>query len=250
VKTIVAASEKGGVGKTTLAAHLAWFFAENRRVLAIDLDQQGNLTSALEGYRSHIAAIDLFTTSEHGPIAYEAPAEPGITLASATRELLDVEKQAPAEVLGAFFAAIQANADGFDVCVIDTPPRIHLLLLSALMASDAVISPVELSDWSYEGVQNLFKALAFVNDAGRDPDFLGLLVSRYRGRPQAKKREKLFETLGKVVFPGQITTRTAYERIATEKVPVWQMKGSGGREASAEIREVLSEIEMRMGLGE
>jgi chromosome partitioning protein len=249
MKVLVSASEKGGVGKTTLAAHAAWFFAENRRVLAIDLDQQGNLTSALSAYRSDTAAVEMFTAAGDSAIPASS-AEHGITLAYATRELLDVEKRAPAEVLGAFVAAIQANADGFDVCVIDTPPRIHLLLLSALMASDAVISPVELSDWSYEGVQNLFKALAFVNDAGRDPDFLGLLVSRYRGRPQAKKREKLFETLGKVVFPGQITTRTAYERIATEKVPVWQMKGSGGREASAEIREVLSEIEMRMGLGE
>ncbi|RZM18199.1 MAG: ParA family protein, partial [Sphingomonas sp.] len=51
MRTITLNIEKGGVGKTTLACHLAWYLAERgNRVVVLDLDQQGNATSTLTGY--------------------------------------------------------------------------------------------------------------------------------------------------------------------------------------------------------
>jgi chromosome partitioning protein len=202
----------------------------------------------------------MFTAAGESVIAGSSPDDPGITLAYATPELTNIETAVPAEMIGNFFAAIQAQADSFDVCVIDTPTQRGLRVLSGLMASDYVISPTDLGDWSIEGVQNLLKMLSAVSGAGRDPDFLGFLVSRYRGRAQIKKLNEVQRQIGKLMLhvpdgdlghvPAKITIRTAYEQIATERKPVWEMKGSGGRQAAEEIRGVLSEIEIRMGLGE
>jgi Mrp family chromosome partitioning ATPase len=61
MNTIVINNQKGGVGKTTLAVHLAWFMAEaGRRVLMIDVDAQGNATDTLKQHTGSTSAADLF----------------------------------------------------------------------------------------------------------------------------------------------------------------------------------------------
>ena len=61
MNTIVINNQKGGVGKTTLAVHLAWFMAEaGRRVLMVDVDAQGNATDTLKHYAGPTSAADLF----------------------------------------------------------------------------------------------------------------------------------------------------------------------------------------------
>ena len=61
MKTIVINNQKGGVGKTTLAVHLAWFMAEaDRRVLVIDVDAQSNASDTLRHYAGSTLAADLF----------------------------------------------------------------------------------------------------------------------------------------------------------------------------------------------
>ena len=72
MKTLVVMNEKGGVGKTNIAAHAAWYFAERFRTLVIDLDAQANLTTTLGAYLSSTEAVELFTdtvqVSSVGPL--------------------------------------------------------------------------------------------------------------------------------------------------------------------------------------
>lgn len=245
MKTLVVMNEKGGVGKTTLSIHAAWYFAERYRTLVLDLDQQANLSYTLEGALSGIEAVQLFKEPT------KVPRGGHITVAKATDELLEAER-AEQSAIGTFRDSIKANADTYDLCIIDTPPILGLRTFAALLAADAVLAPIELGDYSITGVQRLLQAIKGVaKHYGRDePQFLGLLASKFDRRSPRERTlfEGLAEEIGGLLFPGVVGKRDVYARAASERIPVWQMKGVAGREAGVEIRAVLSTVETLMEL--
>src|SRR2546422_7451255 len=85
MKTLVVMNEKGGVGKTNIVAHAAWYFAERLRTLVIDLDQQANLTTTLGAAVSGIDSVELFADIT------AVPAAGPLTVTRSTRDLLGVE---------------------------------------------------------------------------------------------------------------------------------------------------------------
>lgn len=245
MKTLVVMNEKGGVGKTTLSIHAAWYFAERYRTLVLDLDQQANLSYTLEGALSGVAAVQLFKEPT------KVPRGGHITVAKATDELREAERvdQSAIEV---FRDSIKANADAYDLCIIDTPPMLGLRTFAALLAADAVLAPIELGDYSITGVQRLLQAIKGVSQAyGREePQFLGLLASKFDRRSPRERMlfEGLGEEIGGLLFPGVVGKRDVYAKAASERVPVWQMKGAAGRDAGEEIRGVFSTVETLMEL--
>ena len=96
MNTIVINNQKGGVGKTTLAVHLAWFMAESgRRVLMIDVDAQGNATDTLKQHTGSTSAADLFKPATR----IVAGENNGITLAPADSSLTDIDRGNAAAVM-------------------------------------------------------------------------------------------------------------------------------------------------------
>ncbi len=245
MKTLVVLNEKGGVGKTTLSIHGAWFFAERYRTLVLDLDQQANLSYTLEGNLSDVEAVSLFREPTR------VPRKGHFTVAGATAELFDAER-AEQTAIETFRDSIRANADDYDFCIIDTPPLIGLRTFAALLAADAVLAPIELGDYSITGVQRLLQAINGVSEHyGREaPKFLGLLVSKFDRRSPRERTlfEGLAEEIGALLFPGVVGKRDMYARTASERIPVWQMKGQSAREAGEEIRGVFAQVEKMMEL--
>jgi chromosome partitioning protein len=245
MKTLVVMNEKGGVGKTTLSIHAAWFFAERYRTLVLDLDQQANLSYTLEGHLGTVEAVQLFKEETRIPPAGH------VTVARATDELLEAERvdQAAVEV---FRDSVQANAADYDICIVDTPPILGLRTFAALLAADAVLAPIELGDYSLTGVQRLMQAIKGVaSHYGRpEPQFLGLIASKFDRRSQRERGlfEGLAGEIGGLLFPGVVTKRDVYARAASERIPVWQMKGAAARDAGEEIRGVFSTVEKMMEL--
>lgn len=243
MKILTWMNEKGGTGKTTLALHTAWFFADaGKRVLLIDLDRQANATLTLSDYRQVTPAIQLFE-----PASVIEGSEDPIRVSPATPDLLDVELSRETPPLIAFRDNLVAAP--FDIAVIDTPPQIGMRTVAALLASNAVIAPVELGDYSLHGVQRLLDAIDGVEDTfGRRPDFLGLLVSKFDRRSLRERTlfDQLADGLKDMLFPAVVTKRDAYARAAAEHEPVWRMQGTAPREAAAEIRGVMAEIARRM----
>jgi chromosome partitioning protein len=89
MKTIVINNQKGGVGKTTLAVHLAWFMAEaDLRVLVIDVDAQSNASDTLRHYAGSTLAADLFKPGTR----IAARDDEGLTLAPADSSLTDLDR--------------------------------------------------------------------------------------------------------------------------------------------------------------
>ncbi|WP_271599352.1 ParA family protein [Bradyrhizobium sp. CCBAU 45384] len=246
VNTIVINNQKGGVGKTTLAVHLAWFMAEaGRRVLMIDVDAQGNATDTLRQHTGPISAADFFKPA----IRFVAGENNGITLAPADSSLTDIDRGNAAAVTSLRQNLADA-ADRFDVCVIDTPPSLGFRSVACLIAASHVLAPIYLEDYSVKGVKALMQTVIGVQRRyGRqETRFLGLLPSNFNTKSPRQRThlEQLLREAGKYVFPGQIVARDGYAEAVAERVPVWSLKRRSAQEAGREIRAVLTKIVERL----
>lgn len=245
MKTIVVMTEKGGVGKTNIACHAGWFFAERYRTLVIDLDQQANLTMTMKRHLSNVESVELFAEQT------QVPSIGALTVAKSTRELLGVEG-ADRACIETFRTSLESMADDYDVCVIDTPPSLATRAYASLLAADAVLAPIGINDYSLAGITELLRAIKGVSAFYKrtPPLFLGLLPSIFDRK--SKREREAFEELdthvGKLLFPGIVAKRDVYARTATEREPVWNIKTPAGREAGIEIRGVFDIVEKKMEL--
>ncbi|WP_332310777.1 MULTISPECIES: plasmid partitioning protein RepA [Methylocystis] len=161
LQVISVANFKGGSGKTTTAAHLAQYLAlQGYRVLAIDLDPQASL-SALHGYQPEFDIGENETL--YGAIRYDGARRelkeiirrtyfPGLDIIPGNIELMEFEHESPKALAekkqgdALFFArvaqALGTVADDYDVVVLDCPPQLGFLTLSALCAATAVLITV------------------------------------------------------------------------------------------------------------
>lgn len=251
MRTLVVNNQKGGVGKTLLAAHAAWRLAEGgARVAAIDLDAQANATFTLSQARSGGPSHALFTSQ--GAPHSDGPQD-GLTLFSADRSLDQVEGRL-AEAVLAFRDNIEALQERFDYAVIDTPPTWSARNYAALMVGSTLVAPIDLETYALQGVKQLLAQKAAVERQGRGGrplDFLGLLPSRFLStspRQRANLEALLRQEGSRLMFPerGVITQRQGYAEALDAKQPVWTLKKSAAQKAGAEIRHVLDVIKARL----
>ncbi|SES26811.1 chromosome partitioning protein [Rhizobium sp. NFR03] len=245
---------KGGSGKTTSAVHLAQYLAlTGHRVLAIDLDPQASL-SALFGYQPELDLTGNDTL--YGAIRYDAEQRPlsdvirqtyfpGLDLVPGNIELQEFEHVTPQALAdrqsgreGAgplFFARIQAVLDtvesDYDVVVIDCPPQLGYLTLSALCASTSVIVTVHPQMLDIASMnQFLFMTadlLSVVRDAGGtlNFDFLRYLVTRFEPNdgPQAQIVGFMRSLFGERVLTAPMVKSTAVSDAGLTKQTLYEV---------------------------
>jgi cellulose biosynthesis protein BcsQ len=156
MKTLVLANQKGGVGKSAVATLLAHYLAQHgQRVLAIDLDHQGNFSKPLRLSGRAISApitADLLLTT-----AVTTMPQGQLVLVPSDRALLGLERQPTlhtpfARNLRAFLLAVDRH---FDVCIVDTNPNPDIRVIAALASADFVLSPIQLNQEAMDGVSGL-----------------------------------------------------------------------------------------------
>lgn len=157
MRVYAVALAKGGSTKTTTAAELAHGLAgRGLKVLALDLDQQGNLTTRLGLTRDtevEATAADVLTgdaTPRQAAVA--SPAVPGVEVIAGTSQLAAVEHLP--EIAAALRDELPALT-GWDAAVIDTPPALGLITLAALAAADTIVAPVACEAEAYEQLTRL-----------------------------------------------------------------------------------------------
>ncbi len=185
-KIIAVANQKGGVGKTTTAISLAALLAEaGKRTLLVDMDPQGNATSGVNIKAGQNTSYEVLI---NGVPAAEALVKshvkglsllPGdIRLAAAEVELVGMERREYR-----LRDALNAVKNQFDFLLLDCPPSLGLITISALTAADSVLIPIQCEYYALEGVTALMNTISRVQ-RGLNPGLKleGVALTMFDGR--------------------------------------------------------------------
>lgn len=168
-RIIAIANQKGGVGKTTTSINLAACLAEQgKRVLAIDLDPQGNMTSGLgvdkdaaentvyELMLSECTINDcIVNTSMEGVQLIPS----NVNLAGAEIELLGIPEK---EYI--LKGQVDYVKDNYDFLIIDCPPSLNMLTVNAMTTADTVLVPIQCEYYALEGLSQLIHTINLVQE--------------------------------------------------------------------------------------
>lgn len=182
MKIITVAVIKGGTGKTSTAAALAQAGAEaGKRILAIDLDPQANLTAALAGDPARPGSYEILTGADLADAIQETAQ--GLQLIPASPNLATIKtKPGSAKRLQTALDPIKKE---YDLIVIDTPPQMGELTYNALQASTGLIIPLEADTDSLQGLYNIADIARRIQETNPALSITGTLITRYDGRSNA-----------------------------------------------------------------
>jgi chromosome partitioning protein len=241
---------KGGSGKTTTSAHLAQYLAlAGYRVLAIDLDPQASLT-ALHGVQPEFDLLDGGTL--YDAIRYEDPVPiaevirktyiPNLDLIPGNLELMEFEHETPRALsqghAGLFFFRVkealnQVDSD-YDVVVIDCPPQLGFLTMSALSAATGVLVTIHPEMLDVMSMSQFLRMTAdlmdVIADSGADMshDWMRYLLTRYEptDAPQNRIVAFLRTMYGDKVLNATMLKSTAISDAGLTKQTLYEVERS------------------------
>jgi len=250
-RVIALANQKGGVAKTTSTLNLGVALGElDYRVLAVDLDPQGNLTMS-QGLNPDEINPSMFNVMVQGVDIEDVIFERELHIAAANIDLAGGDI-ALASVIGrerALSKALFRVRDRYDFILIDTPPSLGLLTINALTASDAVIVPVQCEYLSLRGLAQLERTLELVREnLNPDVHIAGILPTMYDGRTiHAREAVELLKSnFGNLVYNTVVrkTIKFAEAPVQGSSVLRYAPSSEAADSYRALAREVINEEEV------
>ena len=195
-RVLVVANQKGGVGKTTTTVNIAAGLAQlGQRVLVIDLDPQGNASTALavDHHRGVPSTYDVLVDGTAlADVVYPSPELPGLFVVPATIDLAGAEIELVSVVAreSRLRRAIAAHPgiggtgeDRFDYVFIDCPPSLGLLTLNALVAGAEMLIPIQAEYYALEGLGQLIETVEMVRaHLNQHLEVTTILITMYDAR--------------------------------------------------------------------
>ncbi|MFR3529189.1 MAG: ParA family protein [Lachnospiraceae bacterium] len=215
-RIIAVANQKGGVGKTTTAINLSSCLAEKgEKVLAVDMDPQGNMTSGLGVDKNSVenTIYDLII-GESGieevlrkDIMKNLDIIPAnIDLSAAEIELIDVEDK---EYI--VRNVIKDIKDNYDYIIIDCPPSLSMLTINAMTTATSVLVPIQCEYYALEGLSQLIHTVDLVRDRlNPELEIEGVVFTMYDARTNLSLqvvenvKDNLHQNIYKTIIPRNI----------------------------------------------
>jgi chromosome partitioning protein len=251
MKTIVIHTRKGGVGKSTVAVLLAWFFAATKRkTLFIDLDPQANSSKTLAAWcNPTLAGSNLFNGDvEIVPSIVDDAGESLSVIKADTA--LDTFGQTDAQrIVTHFIGNLKRASTQFDICIVDTPPAAGVTVVAAMIGADWVLSPIDAETYSIDGIQSTLQMVKGITTKyNKSLQFLGILANKIDGRSQAQNDavEALIKNYSHLMLPGKIKESEAIAAVSRLKIPVWKIPTSSARVHGKAVLELFSLIEKKV----
>ena len=244
MKILTIANQKGGVGKTTIACHIAMqAISMDLKTMFIDLDIQANSSSFLSSCLkddptfAQTPTIELFTHDDFKCI------NSNIFLFKGTSDLTSINEN----LLKNWVNNIEKLAEYYDVCIIDTPPTVGLPQIAPMLICDYVLSPIELSSFSIDGASSMLTTLNNIQQQYNSKmKFLGLLPSRVNRNNNRQKTiyTDLINQFESYMYPNNmvIPERQAFADSTYLKQPIWQIKDHVAPKVSSKTRPVFLDI--------
>lgn len=215
-RIIAVANQKGGVGKTTTSINLAACLAEKgKKVLAVDMDPQGNLTSGLgvdkdsvekSIYELIIGEVDIKEVINKEVLENLDIIPTSIDLSAAEIELIGVDDK---EYI--LRNAIDQVKDQYDFVIIDCPPSLSMLTINAMTTADSVIVPIQCEYYALEGLSQLIHTIDLVKDRlNNDLEIEGVVFTMYDARTNLSLqvvenvKENLQQNIYKTIIPRNV----------------------------------------------
>ena len=215
-RIIAIANQKGGVGKTTTAINLSACLAERgKKVLSVDMDPQGNMTSGLGMDKNSVETTiyDLII----GEVTIEEAVKrnihenldiipTSIDLSGAEIELLDQEGK---EYI--LRKALHDIKNKYDFIIIDCPPSLSILTINAMTAADSVLVPIQCEYYALEGLSQLIHTVELVkNRLNNELKIEGVVFTMYDARTNLSLqvvenvKDNLEQNIYKTIIPRNI----------------------------------------------
>ena len=215
-RIIAVANQKGGVGKTTTSINLAACLAEKgKKVLAVDMDPQGNLTSGLgvdkdsvekSIYELIIGEADIKEVINKEVLENLDIIPTSIDLSAAEIELIGVDDK---EYI--LRNAIDQVKDQYDFVIIDCPPSLSMLTINAMTTADSVIVPIQCEYYALEGLSQLIHTVELVKDRLNSKlEIEGVVFTMYDARTNLSLqvvenvKDNLQQNIYKTIIPRNI----------------------------------------------
>lgn len=259
-RIIALLNQKGGVGKTSTAYHLAGTWAKSgRSVLLVDNDPQASLTQGFWGPQAtrNIAA-DESVASLFDPDQSPIPSSlirptgfPGVALLPGSRHLTEANMRPPALWGDSQFGmrdCLDELRGDHDLIIIDCPPNLHLCSWAALVSSDFLVVPLQAEDFGSQGLAPVQEALGAVQ-AGPNPGIrlAGYLLTMFDKRltVHLTYEAMLREMYGTEVFAASIPRAKDFVEAVAGRAPVsyYKPKSAAAKSVAAVGVELVARME-------